>query len=214
MSRQVFRASVSAAALILSAASGWAVLLDQYQTSQNGGAVIADGWSLGQTFTVGLGGRLSQIDMWIEVYGSPPAGDTSIAIHTTSSGTPTDTVLGSLSVPALANGWNSFDFSTQPIGLTLGNAYAIVATNNSPWWNQSNYRAWLVRWDPNAYASGALWKEESGGSWQPVTVFGGGGDAAFRTWMSESPVPEPTSCALLACAIAGVGVTLKRRRGR
>jgi len=32
-----------------------------------------------------------------------------------------------------------------------------------------------------------------------------------RDWQQQSPVPEPTSCALLALAVGGVGVMLRRR---
>lgn len=201
--------TVVAVALVLFLCAGaWAgPVLDQEQSTQNGGSAYNASRSLAQTFTAGLSGKLSSIDLGFS--SSDPTYPTTIEIRTTALGLPTDTVLGSISpTGGFVYGWNSIDFSGENIFVNAGTMYSFVLSSDEP---QGSYSNWLqVRWDATAYLAGRFF-EDVGSGWNPYLSMGEA-DAQFRTYVDVgNPVPAPGAMVLVGMGTSLV-TWLRRRR--
>lgn len=205
-------------ALFLCSAAWAAPMLDQYQITTDGGAAFADGLSRGQTFTAGLSGKLTQVDLGMDIgFGGNPRPDypSTVEVRTIASDLPTDTILGSVFMPdGFSYGWNSIDFSSQNVQVVTGTTYAIVV------WNDEvppagpigpEYSNWLrVNWDGTSYPAGQL-VTDTGTGW----YFGPGqADAQFRTYVDPAyAIPAPSALALAGLGSV-LGAWLRKRRTR
>jgi len=184
---------------------------------------------VGQTFTAGVTGQLSQVNLAIY---KTPAFDTglNVDIFAYSAGDSTlGALLGSVSlsnsqVPSFGGPGNptniyglSLDLSGLDIGVSSGGTYAILAAVNGP----TNYGTGPnidVAWIGSDFEG--LTDEYTGGHYTQATgslgagssVAGGFGNAdlAFQTYVT--PVPEPSTSWLMLSAIAALGTMLHKRR--
>jgi hypothetical protein len=130
--------ALASAALLLSAvalpvAAGSAMPVGEVDQSNPTTGDIATTMTSGQTFTAGVTGQLTQVDLWAE-YATPqvvagqaapnPAGGISVQIYATAGGLPIGTALGSAGGAAIAGpGWVSFTLSPA-IPVLTGIMYA------------------------------------------------------------------------------------------
>lgn len=201
-------AAVAAFSALFVAPAMAAPTLDQsYWTHQSIGAPLAAAdLPLGQSFTAGLTGTLSEFDILLSYY------DTAIVSFEVRAGNGTSgTLLGSgtqtLGCGPGADGWYcglDVDLSGLDIGVTAGSQYTFLITSMG---GNAASRVALILDDH--YAGGHMYAASYGNPqfW----------DASFRTFVDqaseESGVPEPASWALMLGGFGMVGGALRSRRG-
>jgi hypothetical protein len=152
-----------------------------------------------QTFTVGLTGTLTQVDLLLHRLGLtiPPGSDIIMEIRPTASGIPNEdisSVLASALIPPgdiPAGGPESFvavDISTTGLSVTTGDVLAIVLRApgidviglDIDWWGNSL----------DEYGSGSAFRQFiSGGSFTWDLIPDGDVDFGFRTYVQVIPIP-------------------------
>jgi hypothetical protein len=161
-----------------------------------------------QTFTVGVTGTLVEIDLSIDPISISPFSTGSLNLLSTSAGVPTAILQTSPTVTnTLVGGFLDFTFSLNVIaGEVL--AFELVTTRNpslaSPLFMKGS--------DPGGYAGGSDFFINTAfniNNFTPIT-----GDANFRTFVdgAVSPVPEPSTWAMMILGFAGIGFTAFRKR--
>lgn len=148
---------------------------------------IAGNYS-GQTFTAGLTGPLTQIDVYGYLVLSP--GPLTVAVYATSGGLPTGAAIATQTIPQAglptSDQWFSVVFA-NPATLEAGGRYALAFETPSATGGASLQIGVVV---PQTYAGGVLL--DNGPSWAPNTA---SADALFRTYVDvasgsgESPPP-------------------------
>jgi hypothetical protein len=194
---------------LLSTTPCWAspILLDQFAIPPSpplNGFLAEDGQTLAQTFTVGLPGLLSAIELDLAccldrdgIVTFPT--DLVIEIRTTlPDGSPSDHVLAATTAKAknLSAGFFAFEripLSSQRIEVLPGEVLAIVLSSTAPAMGLFNPYAWALdssgQYDRGAgYVSHGLGQEWFRGD-----------DFGFKTY-----VPEPASLALMAFGLAAM----------
>jgi hypothetical protein len=172
--------------------------------------------STAETFTAGLSGVLSRVN--VEVAHYPGAGDLSVRILTTTDGVPDTTwnsVLGVASVPAssvpYAQGLVSVPLTGAPIHVTPGEVLAIALSIDTT--GGTSYQWYGIASHDVPYAGGTTFQEyfSTNGQWKSVAESSGFGAqgysfaSGFQTYVT---VPEPVG-------VAGIGllaVVLRWRR--
>ena len=134
-----------------------------------GGAYVWSSQTVTQTFTAGITGELTSVDIGLRVQSGSTANLT-VRIETTASGMPTGTALASRTFNASqltgitsSTQWFSVQFTSPPV-VTAGTMYAIVAASNDG-------TATLIWPSGGSYAGGS----EGGG---------GSGDVPFATYVN------------------------------
>jgi hypothetical protein len=201
-------ASVAVAAgfaSLVSPAGALAGTLDQSQPNFSAGSAAFSGQrQLAQTFTAGLSGNLDQVDVHVRRTTIPPLEGTcgdptglSAQIRTvTATGTPSDTILATATVPAssvpTAFAWVSITFAT-PAAVSAGTQYALVLSAPAASCTNGSFMYSWSAGSGNPYPNGAPWVRDpgiGGGNWTPNS-----GtpqlDHAFKTYViPQSPPPE------------------------
>ncbi len=195
------RAILLAFAFLL--ASAPPALADQIDQSFSGINNVSFGCPcvLAQTFTAGLTGTLTGVNVQIDASGA-----TSLALYivATSAGTPSSIILGQTSLSA-----GNYTFTTlftfpSMISVVAGTQYAIAvgASGGTLIWTYS---------PTGGYAGGTAFdasgtSDPSSANWLPLVVFAPA-DLNFQTRVE--PIPEPGSVLLVATGLASL---LARRR--
>lgn len=187
------------------------VLLDQFAIPPSpplNGYLAEDTQTLAQTFTVGLRGRLSAIELdlacCLDRNGivTFPA-DLVIEIRTTlPNGTPSDHVLATTTAKAKNLSVGSFAFeriplSSQRVEVVPGDVLAIVLSSTAPGLGLFNPYTWALETSGEYDRGTGFVNHGRGDGWFAVSDYG------FKTY-----VPEPSSLALMALGLA----TMARRR--
>jgi hypothetical protein len=182
---------MAAAASLLVPNPARAGTLDQQQPTVAPMALNAHSTqSVAQTFTAGLSGKLDQVDLNLNMSGSPPVPLT-VDLRDVSGGLPGNAILASQSVLSSGvvafpgSGWVSFVFST-PAPVTAGAQYAIVAHSAAVF--PETY-AWSQGMGTDPYAGGSAYlASPPTAPWMPVPI--GPPDFAFKTYVVPQP-PQP-----------------------
>jgi hypothetical protein len=210
-------------------------LLDQVSdstinNSENGFSQIVD---KAQTFTVGLTGFLTRVDIKLHNAASPPpTHDALFDLRTTAGGLPTEpnaggNILFSASIPpsAVPNlglfddnvPWLSVDLGAARFPVTAGEVLAFCLRTDEPGGGFfANY--YLAGSNENVYPAGTVYYRNLGTQFPQLTwaevepAFGGpGNDVFFRTWVD--PVPLPPTVVLLGSGLLGVVSWRRFRKG-
>jgi hypothetical protein len=160
---------------------------------EQAGIAIDYSQSWGQTFTVGLAGSLTRIDLQLgrDASANQPL---QFELRTTSGGLPNltpqallfSTSINPSAVPVLTTTTPytlSVDLSSAPPEVTPGEQLAILLTSGTDYW----YLWTTGYWPSDFYTAGSAVKRPYGAAdWQLID----GWDSGFRTWVT---VPEPVS---------------------
>lgn len=192
--RAALRTFGVALALVVAVATGPAQAsspVDQSQTivGDGGMGIWSSPWSLwvAQTFTAGVTGDLTQVDLLLFRINNP--GDLTVQIESVNGGVPSGIVLTSTTVPQ-SSVWESFTWvqvTLGPIPVTAGTQYAIVLSAANASLDPYNPYGWVFVPQGDPYAPGALMiSTDTGGNWRGG---GDGGDTGFKTYVSPPTLP-------------------------
>jgi len=188
------------------ARAGTIEVLDVQLTGPRTGNYGFDGArSIAQTFTVGVTGTLSRIEISAAEQGDPwNDGDLVISVYDTVNSTPSsslvDVVIPESTFPGFGQFvWVDCDVSSSTIPVTSGEQLAIVATSSD-----ARHYAWASTRDGpgGAQHRGSF----TGNAWEPVTP---DLDMLFRTYVV---VPEPSVFVLLVASALGLLYMRRERR--
>ncbi|WP_293450743.1 PEPxxWA-CTERM sorting domain-containing protein [Phenylobacterium sp.] len=209
--------AVIACALIATSAHA-AAQLDQADIPEAGpiptasaGYAISDGFAYGQTFTAGLTGRLTRVDLAIFGTQYDVTGEGfSISLEQTPGVTLYSSHFNFTDVadPYL-NDWSQalrMDVTDPSLQVTAGQAYRILLTPDVG--ATAPAIGWLIQFDNTAltYAGGDGFAQVGGVEYSYPDV-----DYGFRIYV-ETAVPEPATWALMLLGFGGLGCALRGRR--
>jgi len=150
---------------------------------------VGTGQDYGQTFTAGLTGPLTRVEVYVGKSGAP--GDLTGSIYETTGGLPSGSVLATATVPSsrveIPADWISFDFAA-PTYVTSGVQYAVVFTATA---NVLGSVAYNFEVSDDTYPRGELVQKVATATW---SVRSPAGDMLFRTYVNTQTdvITKPT----------------------
>jgi PEP-CTERM motif len=177
----------------------------------------ASGPSYGQTFTVGISGRLVGADLALDAVRPGRAlNNVLVEVTTTLGGFPTSTVLGNGTIPGASIPlWSSsglfshVDFLSAP-AVTAGQQLALLFFGEGNLTDDPNI---LVQNSPDVLYPGGQAVIFASGAWHPAVNFFGGWPGSDNFWFRTYViVPEPSTFPILVSGLASVGILRRRRK--
>jgi hypothetical protein len=175
------------------------------------------GFLFGQTWTVGVGGQLSEIDLVGQTQGTEGFDVTLSVLGGATASLPGTHLLGSVtkhSSDIVTNGMTAFDLSSLHIDAAVGEILTwemSVAPCAAAW--PGCLHDWInwTEFRPSNETTPAYPGGFAFGSSPAFPLIYDFDDANFRTWMSSS-VPEPAVWLMCLLGFASAGVALRRQR--
>ena len=191
---------------VASSARADEVLDQEYNTTGPTSFAIAYNWSVAQTFTAGMSGTLSHVDVTV-TKGLYATADLILSLWSTSAnGSPlSQLAASSLPATAISSGVSvvSFGGFSQSVNVTPGTVLGIRLS--SPALNNPPYN---TRYDW-AYDKQGNYPGGRSFVYGNTTLDQAAADFDFRTYVT--PVPEPTATVLAGCGLFALGL-LRRRK--
>jgi hypothetical protein len=212
-----------------------AIYIDQgYRPSTTGhNTIVAARYETAQTFTVGLSGTMTSVDVQVARFGFSPSDvpdDTPLTldIRRTVNGIPVESnsgpeILASVRVLAaslpISDGFGApfVNFDLPDFLVAVGDTLAIVMqTPAGPVLGGPDDTPFIWTMDdPGAYSRGRIFVRGISAhslTWNDTSL--AGADHSFRTFVDSvsPPIPEPAPFALLVSGLALIGAIQKRRR--
>jgi hypothetical protein len=196
--------------LTFAPAIGFADAVDQSSPPGGSGAIgLGTNGFLAQTFTAGVNGWLTAVNISTWENSQTNALFTLTISNVNPDGSPGSTVLASTTVPETNSFATSIVFPTA-FAQVAGTQYAIVLEVGA------GFNNWeMAACCNDSYLGGSGWYKIDGGGWNgpgfiPLTTID---DFAFQTRVTaDAPVPEPATMLLLGSGFTGI--LLRRRRSR
>ena len=182
-------------------------VLDQsYDATTGGGLIISTSQQGAQTFTVGITGLLTRVDVEVENFFNATL-PLLLDVRPTIGGVPQEAdapVLANASVAAAAvpNAFAFVTFTFAPVPVTAGDVLAIVLMATA---GETGDYAWQD--DFIGTYPGGIEYSRTVGTWAGQQQH----DFGFRTFVEPAAIPEPSSLALFAVALGGLCLTARRR---
>ena len=196
-------AAVSVGSSVIISGARAATLLDQsYLLTNNLRSAFSSpgGFRTAETFTVGIAGTLSEVDVFVGFQGGQL---TAMNILSTSGGVPTTTVLGTGTFQSIdASGRAVFAAS---LSVTVGEVLAIEPIANIAFvgWN-GNF--------PGTYVGGQLFLD-AGSGFAATNFIGNSVASDFQTFVTTpSDTPVPAALPLFASGLGALGLLSWRRK--
>ena len=232
ITRSVSRFALSLVAMVAAPLALATPILDQSVIYPSSGGISSytiyetptNEYVLAQTFTAGLTGRLTGVDLALT---DKATQDLTVSILHTNAGLP-DTSAPALATETLTPGdvdldpfsLESVDFTSTWVDLYAGNMYTIMLSSTTPFnaeydWTRGSFDTFtgnpLSPQDP--YAGGAgYYSNDGGSSWSALSGFSE--DFSFQTYIDPTLVPEPSSIPIFATAFILLGWVRRRKKAR
>lgn len=160
-----------------------------------------------QSFSVGIAGVLTSVDIYVESNGSPTQ---NLVLDVVSTGDPLGAALASMSVAPAAvsgsGGFVSFDLSAANLAVNVGDLLSIRLSSAQDFTGNVNEYVAIGN-TAGGYAGG------QGQHWNSTTGFTSPSwDFYFNTWVDDAAiqVPEPSALLLAGLALGLAGVARRR----
>jgi len=189
-------------------------ILDQsYDPVPTWGLEVTASQSIAQTFTVGVGGVLTGLELFANHFSGYCTNDLFVSLVTTAGGVPSDNVLATVALPSsdipfsLSPPPVAVDFSAYSIAVEEGDTLGIILRCDAAGLNLDPTYVWNAD-NPGSYVGGMAFVSIFGSSWGGI---GTDKDMGFRTYVEPTGIPEPATLTLLG--LGGVGlITLRRKK--
>ena len=193
-------------------------------TSGFSGSVLTSSRLLAQTFTAGVNGQLSQVNLQLTQSGitNEITEDLVLTVYLTLNpssplGTPLTTVnISPIAVPSnpetLAGVLTSVDLSALNIQVNAGMLYSLVLGSAQPVPTPAfRHYTWLTPGgNIGPYAGGQAWSSNLPSDFTAL----GARDFGFQTFVTITPVPEPSIAAFTVISLFAGWLTILRRSSR
>jgi len=174
-------------------------IVDQSQVNWLGGGwYVNSNRSFAQTFTCGISGQLSHVDILFDTWTGSPDYPSTFSIVNVVNGIPDGSVIGSVYTSGFTLGWNTIDFLSEGVFLNKDTQYAILVSNDDLDSDIPPSLGLGLDYD-NSYSGGMMWFWHWESYWSNDfdNADPGETDGVFVTWVQAIEVTidiKPGGC--------------------